>query len=109
MQRHPPASPRRRPGPIATGSNCSSKAVDHDFQTTSAAAYGSRIGARFARLSGTTWGESMRPRSRGAISPELLKIVASLENRGRTECRVGGAPAVRGAKNVDFSETGHTQ
>src|SRR3954447_7203326 len=39
-----------------------------------------------------------RPRSRGAISPELCKIIGPLENRGRRESRVPTAPAVSCAK-----------
>src|SRR5437762_1814791 len=46
--------------------------------------------------------------SRGAISPELCINVASLENRGRRECRVRAAPAVSCAKNCTFGAHEHT-
>src|SRR5438552_14936094 len=40
----------------------------------------------------------MRSRSRDAFSPEVCKLFASLENRGRRECRMRAAPAVSCAK-----------
>src|SRR5439155_2544759 len=58
-----------------------SKAIDNNFLTTSAAAYGSR------RSPGRR-GESVRPRSRGAFRPRFYKFVVPLEKRGRRESRV---------------------
>ena len=67
------SSPLRTQGPITTGRSCSSKAVYHLALTIIATAYGSRIGARYARLSGTTWGERAFAFSRQDM-PELLQI-----------------------------------
>ena len=68
-----------------------------------AAAYGSRISARCARLSGTTKPISIRsqtadtrPRSRGTICPRFAYRCPS--KRGSRECRMRAAPAVSCAK-----------
>ena len=50
----------------------------------------------------------MRSRSRDAFSPEVCKLFASLENRGRRECRMRAAPAVSCAKNVHLGAHEHT-
>ena len=52
---HLHASSRRTPGPITTGLSFWIQSRRPARQTIAAAAYGSRIGARCARLSGTTW------------------------------------------------------
>src|SRR5256714_14439175 len=53
-------------------------------------------------------GESMRPPSRGAISPEALQIRWPSQNRGRRESRVPTAPAVSCAKRTVVGAHEHT-
>src|SRR5437762_10522044 len=50
----------------------------------------------------------MRPRSRGAISPELFQFACASWNRGRRECRVRAAPAVSCAEIVHLGAHEHT-
>ena len=76
------ASSRRRPGPITRGASCSSKAVDHRFQITSAAAYGSR------RSPGRR-GDRAYVRDLAARFARALQILCPRpHNRGRRESRV---------------------
>ena len=70
--------------------------------------YNFRRGVWVPAFAGTTWGESVRPHSRGAFRPRFYKFVGPLENRGRRESRVPTAPAVSCAKRTVIGAHEHT-
>ena len=51
---------------------------------------------------------NVRQRSRGTLHPRFANSFASLENRGRRECRMRAAPAVSCAKNCTVGAHEHT-
>src|SRR5256885_7869029 len=67
-----------------------------------------RRGVWVPAFAGTTWGESIRPRSRGAFRPRFFKFVGPLqtEGAGKAGCRL--TPAVSCAKMHSVDAHEHT-
>ena len=104
----------REQGPITTGFSLAKIAVVHSRPIPEITRYGSRLGARFARLAGTTEGGRRRPPTHISLPAARFASGSCIQHRprkrrGRGEHRVPLHPQSRVQQNAQRTHTSSQQ